>query len=435
MKKITLAVLFSLLAVIPALSGAATAQDYSDMGQALYQKGLYAKAVDYFQQAVAADPNDWQSYQTMGDAYMKMDAKAEALGAYQSSLQINPNNPNVKAQVDSLTASGVQAQAPPQAQAPAPNSSSPAQGQFEESQPVESQTVVVRRRRGYARPAPVDYKDGLAPMDHAKFWSQFSIGYAYSRNGDLQTSANNWNTDINNDGWSGTATSPNDGMELGFEVGFLINPNSGLALGIKYISISDYNLNVGFNDGPITDINNTVYGSDYDQSTFSPYVVPLTLDYYLFMPDSGGRFWLSGGVGYYFGAVHVVRNYQELSSTNPDGTDPDQIDQYSGDLYTGSLGFQVGIGRDFAISRNMSLTLFARGRYARLTNFQGNISDPNGNSFKAGLALDSSITGSGGDPGVFIEDVNNIGGASDNKYAIVDFTGFDVGVALNFYSL
>src|SRR5579862_989414 len=112
MKKTTLAVLFSLLALFPALSRAATAQDYRDMGQALYQKGLYAKAVDYFRQAVAADPNDWQSYQTMGDAYMKMDAGAEALDAYQKSLQINPDNPDVKAQVNSLTASGVQAQAP-----------------------------------------------------------------------------------------------------------------------------------------------------------------------------------------------------------------------------------------------------------------------------------------------------------------------------------
>jgi len=434
MKKTTLIVLFSLLAVIPALSQAASAQDYRDMGQALYQKGLYAKAVDYFRQAAAADPNDWQSYQTMGDAYMKMDARAEALDAYQKSLQINPDNPDVKAQVDSLSASGVQAQAPPQAQAPASNP--PATGQFDESQPLtENQTVVVRRRRAYARPAPVVYNDGLAPMDHAKFWSQFSIGYAYSRNGDLQTSANNWNSDINTYGWSGTAMSPNDGLELGAELGFLLSPNSGLALGAKYVGLSDYKLNVGFNDGPITDIHSTAYGSDYDQSTFSPYVVPLTLDYYQFLPDGGGRFWISGGVGYYIGAIHIQRNYQNLSTTNPDGTDPNQIDQYSGDLYAGGLGFQVGIGRDFALSRNTSITLFARGRYAKLTNFQGNITDPNGNYFKAGLALEPSITGAGGDPGVFIEDVNNIGGAAGNQYATVDFTGFDVGVALNFYSL
>ena len=427
MKNITLGVLFSFFSLVPAFLRA-DATDYRDMGQALYQKGLYAKAVDYFRQAVAADPNDWQSYQTMGDAYLKMDAKAEALDAYQKSLKINPDNNQAQTQVDNLAAAGVQV--------PTNSTSNPPADQFEEGQPVtETQTTVIKRRRVFVRPTPVVYNDGLAAMDHAKTWSQFSIGYAYSRNGDLNTSAANWSSDINSYGWSGSALSSNDGLELGFEWGFLLNPNSGLSLGVKYINVSDYKLNVGFNDGPITDVNSTVYGSDYDQSTFSPFVVPLTLDYYLFLPDSGGRFWLSGGLGYYLGVVHVERNYQYLSSTNPDGTDPNQIDQYTGDLYAGGLGFQVGIGRDFAISQNMSLTLFARGRYARLTNFQGNMTDPYGNYFKGGLAMEPSITGNGGDPGVFVEDVNNIGGAGGNQYAIVDFTGFDIGLALNFYSL
>lgn len=420
---------FSFLLFLPVLSWAASAQDYRNMGQALYQKGLYAKAIGYYNQAVQADPSDWQSYQGMGDSYLALNDNVQALAAYQKSLQINPNNPAVQTEVDNLGGSStVQDQNNF-------NTFSQDHPAFEQSQPttiIRQQTIIEKPR---PRPQPESYNDGLAPMDHAKVWTQVSIGYAYSRNGDLNTSSDNWNSDINTYSWSGSAIASNDGLELGAELGFLISPNSGLALGVKYISISDYSLNVGFNDGPITDIHSTVYGSDFDQTTLSPYVIPLTLDYYLFLPDNGGRFWLSGGAGYYFGGVHVERNYQNLSPTSPDGTDPNQIDQYSGDLYAGGLGFQCGIGRDFALSQTTSLTIFARGRYARLTNYQGNMTDPNGNYFKGGLALESSISGNGGDPGVFVEDVNNIGGAAGNKYAIIDFTGFDVGLALNFYSL
>lgn len=420
MRTITRFVLFSLFFLAPILLWADTAQDYRDMGQALYQKGMYAKAVDYFRQAVTTDPNDWQSYQSMGDCYMKMDDKVEALDAYQKSLQINSNNPTVQTQVDNLNAAGVQASAP----TTTPSNNDP--GQFDESQPLnENQTVVIKRQRP-VRPAPVNYNDGLAPMDHAKVWTQVSIGYSYSKNDELITSANSWNNDIaNSGGWTGSASASTDGLNLGFELGFLINPNSGLALGLKYINTADYTLGVNYQNGP-TIIGSTSYDSDYDQTTLSPYIVPITLDYYLFMPDGGGRFWLSGGVGYYFGDVHVDRNYSAVIQNN----DPTQADQYSGDLNSGALGFQVGIGRDFAISRNTSISLFARGRYAKLTNFKGTITDTSGYSANVGLATEPAFNNE-----IYVEDQTQIGGAAGNKYTTIDFTGFDVGVALNFYSL
>ncbi len=434
MKKMTLAILFSFLSLAPAALLADTAQDYRDMGQALFQRGLYAKAVDYFQQAVSADPNDWQSYQAMGDSYMKMNANAEALGAYQKSLQINSNNPTVQAQVNSLTASGVQAQVPAASAPSGPAVSAPSNpgGSFDESQPVtESQTVIIKRRRPFRRPEPVvNYNDDLAPMDHAKIWTQFSIGYTNSRGGDLITSANSWNTDIANFGWSGSAIASNDGLNLGFELGFLINPNNGLALGVKYVNMADYNLNVTYNNGP-TIIGSTSYDSDYDQTTISPYIIPITLDYYLFLPDHDGRFFVSVGAGYYFADVHVNRNYSSVIQDN----DPTQADQYSGDLTAGAPGFQASIGRDFAISRNMSISLFVEGRYAKLTNFQGTITDVNGNSANVGLATETGITALDNNPAVFIEDQTQIGGANGNKYSTIDFTGVDVDLALNFYSL
>lgn len=440
MKKISLAVLFSVLSLTPALLLADTAQDYRDMGQALFQRGLYAKAVDYYQQAVSADPNDWQSYQAMGDAYMKMNADAEALRAYQKSLQINSNNPTVQAQVNSLTASGVQASANPSPSQPGPAAStSPSNnpsGNFDESQPVTETQTVIKRRNPY-RPAAVTYNDNLAPMDHAKLWTQFSIGYTNSRGGDLITSANSWNTDIANNGWTGSAITSNDGLNLGFELGFLINPNNGIGLGVKYVSMADYNLNVNYQNAQI--ISGTFYDSDFDQTTLSPYIIPITLDYYLFLPDHDGRFFLSLGAGYYFADVHVNRNYSAIiQSYNQVPSDPNyanEFDQYSGDLTAGAPGFQVSLGRDFAISRNMSISLFVEGRYAKLTNFQGTITDTSGNSANVGLATEPGITSSDSNPAVFIEDQTQIGGANGNKYSTIDFTGVDVSLALNFYSL
>lgn len=424
--------LFSFLfLMLPTVLLAQSAQEYRQMGEAIAQKGLYARAVDYYQQAVAADPNDWQSYQDMGDAYLQMNNNAEALGAYQKCLQINPDDSTAQTHVNSLTASGVQAQAPAASASPA--QAAPSSGsQFNESQPLDQeqdQTVVVKRRRPRPAPAPT-YNDNLAPMDHSKFWTSFAIGYSYSANNELAASAKAWNTDISNNGWSGSALSANDGLDLAFKLGFLLDTNNGLALGVKYVSIADYNLNVNYNNGPATDLSGNIAGSDFEQTTLSPYIIPITLDYYLFLPDHDGRFFLSAGVGYYFGDVHATTNYSYLISngTPYDTTNPGYPDTYTGDLTAGAPGFQVSLGRDFAISRTLSLSLFVEARYAKLTNFQGILTDSNGNSANIGLATEPSSNNE-----VFLEDVTTIG--NGNKYTTIDFTGVDGGLALNFYTL
>jgi tetratricopeptide (TPR) repeat protein len=410
----TLGFCLSFLLLVPAVLNAATAGEYRDMGTALYQKGLYAKAADYFKDAVQADPNDWQSYQGLGDAYLKMNDNADALDAYQKSLQINPNNTSLQAQVDNLRASG--------ATAPPPNSNA---GQWEESQPTTVvKTVVVERPYRRPRPQPVNYNDGLNVVDHAKVWTKVGLGYAYSQPGDLSTSADSWNNDIKANGWTGSATSPNYGLDLAFELGFLINPNNGLAIGLKYVSLSDYNLNVNFQNGP-TSVAGNLYDSDFDQLTLSPYILPLTLDYYLFLPDSTGRFYLTAGGGYYFSTIHVNRSYSYVIQNN----DPTQTNNFTGDLHSGGLGFEFGIGREWAISPNMGFVLFADGRYAKITNFTGTITDGNGNTANVGLATDPNFNNE-----VFVDDTTRIGGASGTHYSTIDFTGFDVGLALTFYS-
>jgi tetratricopeptide (TPR) repeat protein len=405
---ISLIALFLFLSPVALL--AQTAQDYQDLGNAVYQKGLYAKAVDYYKQAVQANPNDWQSYEDMGDAYMKMNDNSDALTAYQKSLQINSNNSAVQAQVNSLQSSGTtpaQAQGNSNAEPPPANG-----GQWEESQPT---TVVVERRRHpWRRPeVMIDYKDGLAPMNHARGWLDVDLAYNWSNQADLFTSQTNFNNYVSqNPPATGIATADHGGIEGGVEAGFLINPYNGIAIGVRGIQSNPYQSNLTLNNG-----------GDGETINIQPYVVPLTLDYYLFLPDHDGRFFLTAGIGYYFAVAYVDDNYSYAISKPSVGTD-----EITGNMYGGNVGFQLGIGREFEIGPRMGLRLFARGRYCKITNLNGNFVDANGNYDNYGLVV--SPTGSPNGT-VGAESTSQIGG--NEKYATLDYTGFEFGVGLTFF--
>ncbi|HVM32223.1 MAG TPA: hypothetical protein VMU88_03750, partial [bacterium] len=86
------------------------------------------------------------------------------------------------------------------------------------------------------------------------------------------------------------------------------------------------------------------------------------------------------------------------------------------------VGFQVGVGRDFALSPSLGLSIFAHGRYAKISGFTGDLSD--GNRWELVKYADNTV------------DIDNPGsvGSSGIKAATLDFTGFDIGMSLNFYS-
>jgi hypothetical protein len=468
MRKILLFVL-SVLLLVPALARAANAQaqEYDELGMSLYRQGLYAKAITYFQNAVQADPTDWEGYENLGNAYFKINDNADALSSYQKSLQLNPNNTTLENIVQSMQANGAPAAAdnsgaanspasntesnsysntpantqPPAVNPPPPGAAPPTtpQSSVDSEQPIENgqsnppqagapyqpgtSTIVVRHRhRLYVEQVPT-YNDNLAPIDHAKFWGKFEGGYSYTSQGDLMNSA----AAINNENASGTlaanqfgltngnATMSTNAYNLGAEVGFLINPNMGIGIGVRYIQSTSYIFN-GVNSAPATVGSNP---NDFENATFSPYVVPITLDYYLFLPDHDGRFFISVGAGYYAGDVNVSENYNFDNFEGSTGN----VGSPFGDLTAGTVGFQVSIGREFAINRQFGLEIFARGRYAKITNFQGVLSD--GNSWELEKFSDGSVD---------IGSPSNIG-QNGTTAATVDFTGFDVGMALSWFSL
>ncbi|HTC21458.1 MAG TPA: hypothetical protein VK859_11460, partial [bacterium] len=101
-------------------------------------------------------------------------------------------------------------------------------------------------------------------------------------------------------------------------------------------------------------------------------------------------------------------------------------DIWEGNVSSAAVGFQASLGREFAVSDRFGIVLFARGRYAKISNFQGQLLDSNAVAGKFGLA-------SGANGVVDIDSPSNITSANNERYATIDFTGFDAGVALNFY--
>lgn len=366
--------------------------DYRQMGEALYQKGLYNKALNYFNQAVQADSNDWQAYQELGDTYMKLNDDSSALDAYNKSLQINPNNASLKATVDNLQETTTPANPKDQSNF----------NTLRQDHPAMANPKPWRNAAGA-------YNDQLGPMSHSRSWLSVDMGYTYTNLGDLATSADYVNAQIASSGtYTGLATADHNGFNIGAELGFLLNPYNGIALGVRAIAPNPYTSDINFQDS---------YG-DYEDISIQPYLVPLTLDYYLFLPDQGGRFYLSAGVGYYVSSVHVDDAYTVSNGAN--------VDEIIGDLYSGNVGFQLGIGREFAINNHFGLRIFARGRYAKISGYRGTVTDANGNTADFGLVQDSSGY-------VFVDNVGNIGGPTAEHFATIDYTSFDLGVAFTFF--
>lgn len=413
----------------------ADSQDYKEGGMALFRAGQYDKALVYFNNAVQADPTDWQAYEDLGNTYAKLNDLANARDAYQKSLQIHPNNPTVQVLMDNL-GNGSDETSPATAQDksnydnlsedhPALAQSTPS-GQVGSGDYQNQPTIIVRRRGRFRRvyePAPVDYKDGLNPIDHAKIWAKLELGYSYSKLDDLTNAANNINTGsyVNADpglpvSYTGNSIASNSGLHLGAELGFLLNPYMGIAIGIKGMAMNDYTANVAYQDS----------FNDFENERLSTYLVPMTLDYYLFLPDAGGRFYIKAGVGYYLGSVHVNETYSYSNFYNQH--EATQNENWIGDMYSGNVGFQLGVGREFAITRRLGIELYAEGRYAKITNFTGTLTDQDGNTVDAAL-----VTGT--NKGVVdFDSASSIGSANAERYTTLDFTGFDVGFAFNFYS-
>lgn len=402
MKKAWLGLIF-LGFFAPSLSLAITAQEYKESGLALYRAGQYSKAVTFFQNAVQANPNDWETYQGLGNTYYKMNDISSALAAYQKSLQLNPNNPALQTFVNNLQGSV--------------SSNNVATNN------VGTNNVTTLQEVTTPTPTPVQYHDGLALMNHSKYWMKIRLGYDDYASGDFNKSADSFNNHSFNPGsvisgsvsYTGSASASHEGFGLDGEGGLMLNPNMGLAFDVDFVFNDPYSVKVTYDLG-------------YPESlTVSNVTIMFTLDYDLFLPESFGRTFLSVGGGLYFSMLEVD---QTTSAVNFFGTDNGNggggPNEWKGELYGLGPGVQLGLGQQIAIDKGTALEISALGYLGQISNFRGTLRDTEGNTGQFGLAASSSNPTL-----VDVEPTSNINGSERN--AVIDFTGFYVGAAVDVF--
>jgi hypothetical protein len=81
---------------------------------------------------------------------------------------------------------------------------------------------------------------------------------------------------------------------------------------------------------------------------------------------------------------------------------------------------------EFEIGPRLGLRIFARGRYAKISNINGTFTSFNGVTDNYGLVSAPYLGNS-----ISVDSTSNIGG--NEHYATLDYTGFDLGIGLTFF--
>jgi superkiller protein 3 len=71
---------------------ALSAEEYFTKGNNAIENGWHELAIEYYQKAIAADPNYATTYYNMGLAYAKLENYREAIRCYQKAIDIDPNH-------------------------------------------------------------------------------------------------------------------------------------------------------------------------------------------------------------------------------------------------------------------------------------------------------------------------------------------------------
>jgi outer membrane protein OmpA-like peptidoglycan-associated protein len=83
----------------------ATAADLIQQGMTFFNSKDFKGALDRFQAAVEAEPQNADAYRKTGDCYLQLGDKADAVAAFQKSYQLNPMDVQLKAWLDKYGAS------------------------------------------------------------------------------------------------------------------------------------------------------------------------------------------------------------------------------------------------------------------------------------------------------------------------------------------
>lgn len=145
------------------------------------------------------------------------------------------------------------------------------------------------------------------------------------------------------------------GFEYEGEIIFKLPAGLGIGVGVGYIQRSNEST-MGVSD-PILGSISIITAPDFT-------AIPVSLNAYYFTPGAVPlKFYVYGGIGYYFGKIK--NNFRiEMSP-------PDFWDQTEGELKDQGIGFHGGAGLEFDLVPKISLFVEGRARYGKLTSWEG----------------------------------------------------------------
>jgi len=182
---------------LPMMGGSqgATADQYFQYGNKLYQTKDYANAAKYYQASVQLNPGNAPAFQALGNCYYFTNRKAEAVAAYEKALALNPNSPQLAAYVQNLknqlgaTAPAAAVAAPAAAAAPAatavatPASANPGLQYL-------SQGGALFQQKQYA--AAIPYFQQAAQLMPTDYRASYYLAYSQYMNRDFKNAAVNF---------------------------------------------------------------------------------------------------------------------------------------------------------------------------------------------------------------------------------------------------
>ena len=268
---------------------------------------------------------------------------------------------------------------------------------------------------------------GLNQAETAQSWQKkgialkFTGGMSYLRLDDWEYHLMGWRAyqDRATTAWGGTMEgafkSIKWGLDFEGDVIIYLNSRFGINIGSGYIS---------GNRGP--DANEITYYMPGESAT-STYdmqlsAIPVKIGvYYCLYRSSKFRFFLNGGIGYYFAKMS-----EDLKS-QWDGNWGNEYQESKGN----GIGFQGGMGFEFDIAKSIAFVVEGSGRYAKIRDFEGDKDATNSfglnTSTQGGLYYYESLTSYGYVPFISIKEEPPFGpNYRKVRKATVDLSGFTV---------
>jgi hypothetical protein len=200
-----------------------------------------------------------------------------------------------------------------------------------------------------------------------RFAFKLSGGLDYASGGDLAAGIQGQSDYLNTEyGTTGEYKIPRLGLNFAGEIIFFLRPHLGIGIGAGYLH--------HVQESQITYDVSDIAATETIKPTIS--VVPITLNIHFLVPVSSKvTLDLSAGPGYYF-ATFKWDYRMDLSLLGYSG-----YDAYAFKANKGGLGFQGGVGLEFAFSPRLALVVSILGRYASIDKFQGSWTDKGGGDF------------------------------------------------------